>query len=183
VAGLVIVNISTKLDNNSLDMTWQLAPVIIWASVEVNLVTISGMTLYFPDRLCHTNSLPQACLPIIRPACLYLFSCQNPMPSSVNSISNNYGRGCTRSQIKQSIRLGTMPKEESSSTHELARPEQRGRDSFSSDFGTDNDRRHRNITTAIGLGSSIDSQNVPRLGGIMVTSETVVHVSNREYSC
>ncbi|CAJ0554602.1 Ff.00g131150.m01.CDS01 [Fusarium sp. VM40] len=163
VAGLVIVNISTKLDNNSLDMTWQLAPVIIWASVEVNLVTIS------------------ACLPIIRPACLYLFSCQNPMPSSINSISNNYGRGCARSQIKQSIRLGTMPKEESSSTHELARPEQRGRDSFSSDLETDTDRRHGGITTAIGPGNPIESQKVPRLGSIIVTSETVVQVSKREY--
>lgn len=181
MAGLVIVNISTKLDNNSLDMTWQLAPVIIWASVEVNLVTISGKTLYSPGRLCHTNSLLQACLPIIRPACLYLFSCQNPMPSSINSISNNYGRGCARSQIKQSIRLGTMPKEESSSTHELARPEQRGRDSFSSDLETDTDRRHGGITTAIGPGNPIESQKVPRLGSIMVTSETVVQVSKREY--
>ncbi|KAG5657721.1 hypothetical protein KAF25_007754 [Fusarium avenaceum] len=164
VAGLVIVNISTKLNNNSIDMTWHLAPVIIWASVEVNLVTIS------------------ACLPIIRPACLYLFSCQNPMSSSVNSITNNYGRGGNRSQIKQSIRLGTMPKDESSSTHELARPDARGRYSFSSDLETDTtDRRHGSTTTAIGSGSPTESQKVPRLGSIMVTSETVVQVSKREY--
>ncbi|KAM0250856.1 hypothetical protein ACHAP5_002074 [Fusarium lateritium] len=47
VAGLCIVGISTRLDNESLDMTWHLAPVITWASVEVNLVTVSskGFTL------------------------------------------------------------------------------------------------------------------------------------------
>ncbi|KAI6765822.1 hypothetical protein HG530_006892 [Fusarium avenaceum] len=109
--------------------------------------------------------LPQACLPIIRPACLYLFSCQNPMSSSVNSITNNYGRGGNRSQIKQSIRLGTMPKEESSSTHEFARPDARGRYSFASDLETDTtDRRHGSTTTAIGSGSPTESQKVPRLG-------------------
>ncbi|RKL38831.1 hypothetical protein BFJ72_g6961 [Fusarium proliferatum] len=37
VAGLVIVSVSASFDNKSVDMTWQLAPVIIWASVEVNL--------------------------------------------------------------------------------------------------------------------------------------------------
>jgi hypothetical protein len=163
-------------------MTWHLAPIIAWASVEVNLVTISSKALYSPGHLCHTNSLRQACLPIIRPACLYLFSCKNPMPSSVNYIPNNYGRGYIRSQIKHSIRLETMPKEDSSSTHELARPEPRGTDSFSSDFETDTDRRHGNITTATGPGSPIGSRNLPGVGGIMVKRETMVHVLNTGYS-
>jgi hypothetical protein len=97
-------------------------------------------------------------------------------------MSNNYGRGYIQSQIKYSIRLGTMPKEESSSTHELARPEPRGRDSFSSYFETDTDRRHGNITTATGPGSPIGSQNLPDIGSIMVKRETMVHVLNTGYS-
>ncbi|SPJ74290.1 related to L-fucose permease [Fusarium torulosum] len=57
VAGFFIVSIATRLDNKSLDMTWHLAPIITWASVEVNLVIISGKALYSPGHLCHTNSL------------------------------------------------------------------------------------------------------------------------------
>ncbi|KAM0543433.1 hypothetical protein ACHAPJ_012297 [Fusarium lateritium] len=163
VAGLVIVSVSTTFDNKSTDMTWQLAPVIIWASVEVNLVTIS------------------TCLPTIRPACLYLLTCTNPVSSvgsSSNAFSGNYGRG----QTKHSIRLATLPKEESSSTHELARAEPSGSESFSSEFETEADTRHGNIATVTGPSSPIESRDFTGVEGIMVRNETVVHVSKARIS-
>ncbi|EWZ33310.1 hypothetical protein FOCG_15646 [Fusarium oxysporum f. sp. radicis-lycopersici 26381] len=157
VAGLVIVSVSASFDNKSVDMTWQLAPVIIWASVEVNLVTVS------------------TCLPIIRPACLYLFTCTNPV-SSIRSGSNNFGSNYGRSQTKHSIRLGTIGKDESSSTHELARSEPSGSESFNSEFEHE-DQRHGNIATVTGPGSSANLEHPAAVGGIMVKNETVVHVS------
>ncbi|EXA35411.1 hypothetical protein FOQG_13498 [Fusarium oxysporum f. sp. raphani 54005] len=157
VAGLVIVSVSASFDNKSVDMTWQLAPVIIWASVEVNLVTVS------------------TCLPIIRPACLYLFTCTNPV-SSIRSGSNNFGSNYGRSQTKHSIRLGTIGKDESSSTHELARSEPSGSESFNSEFEHE-DQRHGNIATVTGPGSSANMEHPAAVGGIMVKNETVVHVS------
>ncbi|KAF4455809.1 hypothetical protein F53441_2008 [Fusarium austroafricanum] len=165
VAGLVIVTVSASFDNKSADMTWQLAPVIIWASVEVNLVTIS------------------TCLPIIRPACLYLFTCANPV-SSIGSGSRTYGNNNSyaRNPTKHSIRLGTIPKDESSSTHELARPEPSGSDSFNSEF--DNEyQRHGNIATVTIPNTSMDLEHHNREHrGIMVKSETVVQVSKARSS-
>ncbi|KAJ4244795.1 hypothetical protein NW762_014372 [Fusarium torreyae] len=163
VAGLVIVSVSTTFDNRSTDMTWQLAPVIIWASVEVNLVTIS------------------TCLPTIRPACLYLLTCTNPV-SSVGSSSNAFSRNYGRGQTKHSIRLATLPKEETSSTHELARAEPSGSESFSSEFETEADTRHGNIATVTGPSSPIESRDFTGVEGIMVRNETVVHVSKARIS-
>ncbi|KAG8359204.1 hypothetical protein FVEN_g2947 [Fusarium venenatum] len=58
VAGMVIVSVSAHFNNKSDDMTYQLAPIIIWASVEVNLVTISSMRLPPSVRpLSQINSL------------------------------------------------------------------------------------------------------------------------------
>ncbi|KAH6949744.1 hypothetical protein BKA56DRAFT_714736 [Ilyonectria sp. MPI-CAGE-AT-0026] len=163
VAGLVIDGVSTTFDNKSPDMTWNLAPIIIWATLEVNLVTIS------------------TCLPTIRPACVYLFSCGNPA-STFGSGSNTYGgQTYSRSQIKQSIRLSTMPKDESSSTHELAGREEGGSGSISDDFETHALDRHRgNVATVTGPKGS-ESDGLPKTGafggGIMVKNETVVRVS------
>ncbi|KAH7268875.1 hypothetical protein B0J15DRAFT_390398 [Fusarium solani] len=163
IAGLVIVGVSTTFDNTSPDMTWNLAPIIIWATVEVNLVTIS------------------TCLPTIRPACIYIFTCTNPT-SSLGSASNSYGQSYGRSQAKKSIRLSTLPKDESSSTHQLAGDEEGGSGSISSDFESHAlDRHHGNIATVTvpnNNRTSGDHHNSGSFGGgIMVKNETVVRVS------
>ncbi|KAK7404082.1 hypothetical protein QQX98_010140 [Neonectria punicea] len=167
VAGLVIVGVSTTFDNHSEDMTWNLAPIITWATVEVNLVTIS------------------ACLPTIRPACVYLFSCGHPsstIGSGSNSYGQSFGQSYGRSQNKNAIRLSTLPKDESSSTHELAGREEGRSGSISSDFETHAFDRHRgNIATVTGPSGSTISDEYPESGafggGIMVKNETVVRVS------
>ncbi|KAF4973292.1 hypothetical protein FSARC_367 [Fusarium sarcochroum] len=183
IAGIVIVSVSTTFDNKSTDMTWQLAPVIVWASVEVNLVTISSRYLQTPwPHVFFTNEVPYlACLPTIRPACLYLFTCTNPV-SSVGSSSNAFSRNYGRGQTKHSIRLATLPKDETSSTHELARAEPSGSESFTSEFETEADTRHGNIATVTGPTSPIESHDFTGVEGIMVRNETVVHVSKARIS-
>ncbi|KAF5020318.1 hypothetical protein F66182_7694 [Fusarium sp. NRRL 66182] len=182
VAGIVIVSVSTTFDNSSDDMTWQLSPVIIWASVEVHLVTISST---FPCALllqiCVTDRASlSACLPTIRPACLYLFTCTHPV-STIGSSSGGFRPSYGRGQAKNSIRLATLPKDES--TDELARPEASGSESFTSEFeGQEPDRRHGHTTTVTGPGSTTTSGDMVNAGGIMVKNETVVHVSRARTS-
>ncbi|KAL2691298.1 hypothetical protein Neosp_001679 [[Neocosmospora] mangrovei] len=163
VAAMVIIVASTEYDNTSDDMTWNLSTIVIWASVEVNLVTVS------------------ACLPTVRPACIYLFTCTHPI-SSIGSGSNSYGQAYGCSQTKKSIRLSTLPKgneDESSSTHQLAETE--ASHGSVSDFESHAlDRYRGNTSTITGPGHDGSSDNFPTgsaFGGIMVKNETTVRVS------
>ncbi|KAJ4179021.1 hypothetical protein NW755_012759 [Fusarium falciforme] len=163
VAAMVIIVASTEFDDTSDDMTWNLSTIVIWASVEVNLVTVS------------------ACLPTVRPACIYLFTCTHPI-SSIGSESNSYGQAYGRSQTKKSIRLSTLPKgneDESSSTHQLAETEA-GRGSVSDFESHALDRYRGNTSTITGPGHDGSSDEFPTgsaFGGIMVKNETTVRVS------
>ncbi|KIL93007.1 hypothetical protein FAVG1_04188 [Fusarium avenaceum] len=167
-SAMVIIVASTQFDATSEDLTWNLCTIVIWASVEVNLVTVS------------------TCLPTVRPACLYIFSCGNPS-SQIGSGSNSYGGpSYGRSQTKNTIRLSTLPNnkdnDESSSTHQLADSEQ-GRGSMS-DFETHAMDRYRgNVATVTGpsheRGSDDEFHTGTSFGGIMVKNETTVRVSPR----
>ncbi|KAJ4175541.1 hypothetical protein NW759_017451 [Fusarium solani] len=163
VAAMAIIVASNEYDNTSEDITWNLSTLAIWASVEVNLVTVS------------------ACLPTVRPACIYLFTCTHPI-SSIGSGSNSYGQAYGRSQTKKSIRLSTLPKgneDESSSTHQLAETEG-GRGSVSDFESHALDGYRGNTSTITGPGhdgSSDDFPNGSTFGGIMVKNETTVRVS------
>ncbi|KAH7030633.1 uncharacterized protein B0I36DRAFT_362464 [Microdochium trichocladiopsis] len=53
-AGIMIIYESTKFDTTSIDLTWNIEPIVTWATVEVNMVVVS------------------ASLPTIRPALLWL---------------------------------------------------------------------------------------------------------------
>ncbi|KAM5347620.1 hypothetical protein ACJ41O_007444 [Fusarium nematophilum] len=164
-AAMVIIVASTQYDPTSEDMTWNLCTIVIWATVEVNLVTVS------------------ACLPTVRPACLFLFTCTHPA-STIGSGSNSYGQSFGRSQTKKSIRLSTLPKsaepDESSSTHQLADSERGGRGSVS-DFESHALDRYRGTKATVsgpaGDGSSEEFSGPSSFGGIMVKNETMVRVS------
>ncbi|KAF5005197.1 hypothetical protein FDECE_8318 [Fusarium decemcellulare] len=165
VAAMVIIVASTQFDNTSEDMTWNLCTIVIWATVEVNLVTVS------------------ACLPTVRPACLYLFTCTNPA-STIGSGSNSYGQNYGLSQTKKSIRLSTLPKgtegDESSSTHQLAESDRGGRGSVSDFESHALDGYPGNTSPVVGPahdGSSDDFPSSSGFGGIMVKNETMVRVS------
>jgi hypothetical protein len=123
------------------------------------------------------------CLPTVRPACLYLFTCTNPS-STVGSGSNSYGPRYGRSQTKNTIRLSTLPNgkdnDESSSTHQLAESERGGRGSMSDFESHAMDRYRGNLSTVTGpsndQGSDEFTSGSP-FGGIMVKNETTVRVS------
>ncbi|ESU09851.1 hypothetical protein FGSG_03377 [Fusarium graminearum PH-1] len=152
VAGLAIVTVSTHFNNKSQDMTYQLAPVIIWASVEVNLVTIS------------------TCLPIIRPAFLYMMTCTDPT-TTFDSGSSAYRRNYPRSQTRHSIHLSKIPNAESSSTHVLT---QLVNESIASIEDLDR-RAHHGHTASVTLSSRPVTPGPAGVGGIMVKNETFVH--------
>ncbi|KAI1014603.1 hypothetical protein LB503_004093 [Fusarium chuoi] len=133
--------------------------------VEVNLVTVS------------------TCLPTVRPAILYLFTCTNPT-STIGSGSNSYGPSYGRSQTKNTIRLSTLPNnkdnDESSSTHQLADSDQGGRGSLSDFESHAMDRYRGNVSTVTGRAHDHGSEEFNTgspFGGIMVKNETTVHVS------
>ncbi|KAH7123046.1 hypothetical protein EDB81DRAFT_913140 [Dactylonectria macrodidyma] len=158
-AAMVIIVASTQYDATSEDMTWGLCTIVIWATVEVNLVTVS------------------ACLPTVRPACIYLFTCNNPA-STIGSGSNSYGQSYGRSQNKKSIRLSTLPKQaedENSSTHQLADSElEQG------DFERHTTDRYRGNTSTVtgpATDGASDDFTPSSFGGIMVKNETTVRVS------
>ncbi|KAL6916802.1 hypothetical protein FSHL1_008525 [Fusarium sambucinum] len=155
VAGIVIVSLSAHFNNKSEDMTYQLAPIIIWASVEVNLVTIS------------------TCLPIIRPACLFLMTCTDPT-STIDSGSSACRRNYPRTQTKHSIHLSKIPNAGSSSTHVLT---ELPNDSAASVDESDH-RGHHGHTSSVTLSSGPVTPGRAGVSGIMVKNETFVHKEN-----
>uniref|UniRef100_A0A0D2YHQ2 Rhodopsin domain-containing protein n=1 Tax=Fusarium oxysporum (strain Fo5176) TaxID=660025 RepID=A0A0D2YHQ2_FUSOF len=104
-AGIRLIVAARVFDDTSPDLTWNIVTIVVWATVEVNLINVS------------------ASLPVIRPACTFIFTCTNPR-TVTGASSNSYGNSYSRSQRKQSIRLDTIsmsaPNDESSSTHQLA---------------------------------------------------------------
>ncbi|KAK2675351.1 AMP-dependent synthetase/ligase [Fusarium oxysporum f. sp. vasinfectum] len=159
-SAMVIIVASTQFDATSEDLTWNLVTIVVWASVEVNLVTVS------------------TCLPTVRPAILYLFTCTNPT-STIGSGSNSYGPSYGRSQTKNTIRLSTLPNnkdnDESSSTHQLADSDQGGRGSLSDFESHAMDRYRGNVSTVTGRAHDHGSEEFNTgspFGGIMVKNET-----------
>ncbi|CAH0024654.1 unnamed protein product [Clonostachys rhizophaga] len=104
-AAIRLIVAARVLDDKSPDLTWNICEIVIWATVEVNLINVS------------------ASLPVIRPACTYIFTCTNPRTRTEAS-SESYIHSDGRSRTKPSIRLDTLRKssahDESSSTHQLA---------------------------------------------------------------
>ncbi|KAI1863181.1 uncharacterized protein JN550_009707 [Neoarthrinium moseri] len=165
VAAVAIIVTSVNFNAAAIDLTWNITDIVIWATVEVNLVTVS------------------ACLPTVRPAFTYFFGRFLPastLKSGSNSygISNKYGR----SQNLKSIKLNTMPKkeDESSSTYQL-------NDSVHGDSHSDFeshalDRQKGTRTVITGRQNERHSdeeiENPFAGNGIQVRSETVVQVSS-----
>ena len=46
IAAIVIIVESINFDAGSLDFTWNIAIIVIWATVEVNLVVVSSKPLF-----------------------------------------------------------------------------------------------------------------------------------------
>ncbi|KAF5574100.1 L-fucose permease [Fusarium subglutinans] len=101
IIGLVVSTIGLHIDPKSQDLSWAIADTITWATVEINLLTLS------------------TCLPTIRPACLY-FGSRLGINTAQSLTANSFGQSHSRPIPNKSIRLSAMPKDETSSTSELA---------------------------------------------------------------
>ncbi|KAF4944060.1 hypothetical protein FGADI_12942 [Fusarium gaditjirri] len=160
IIGLVVSTIGLRIDPKSQDLSWVIADTITWATVEVNLLTLS------------------TCLPTIRPACLYLGSRLGL--NTANSLSaNSFGQSHSRPIPSKSIRLSAMPKDETSSTYELAvRMEHHG-DSISETESHSRSSGYKgNITAVTNPTGSNDLDDYPGRSeyprGILVKNETIV---------
>ncbi|KAK6443762.1 hypothetical protein FP744_10000010 [Trichoderma asperellum] len=165
-AAIRLIVAARVFDGTSPDLTWNICDIVIWATVEVNLINVSASLL------------------TIRPACIYIFTCTHPRTrteASLGSYPNTYGR----SQTKRSIQLdpigNSSPNDESSSTHHLADSDDGGGRCSVSDFEShafDRLRPAGNKYTSTVTGQSAGGgYSQSNLGGILVKNETIVHVS------
>ncbi|KAI5921189.1 hypothetical protein F4810DRAFT_379542 [Camillea tinctor] len=158
--GVIIIVISLNIDEKSNDYTWISTPIILWATVEVNLVNIS------------------ANLPTMKPAFYYLFKGGLPECSADRPDKSGYGL----TQSKKGIMMTTMRNDHadgSSSTCQLA-------DSM---HGNSSEDFHKHaIDSSAGVKTTIESQNTTKEGvmeysdnentnGIRVRNETVIQIS------
>jgi len=167
-AAIRLIVAARVFDDKSPDVTWNICEIVIWATVEVNLINVS------------------ASLPTIRPACTYIFTCTHPRTRTEAS-SGSYANTDGRSRTKRSIRLDTInkssPNDESSSTYQLADSDDGGGRGSVSDFEShaiDRLRPAGNKFTSTVTGQNAGgSDSRSNLDGILVKNETVVHVSKR----
>lgn len=165
-AAIRLIVAARVFNDKSPDLTWNICDIVIWATVEVNLINVS------------------ASLPTIRPAVTFIFTCTNPR-TRTGASSGDYPNTYSRSQTKQSIRLDHMnnkstPNDESSSTHQLAESDDGGGRNSTSDFDNHALSRFRPAgneysSTVTGRGPSRNDLSSD-FGGILVENETTVHV-------
>lgn len=160
IIGLVVSTIGLHLDPKSQDLSWAIADTITWATVEVNLLTLS------------------TCLPTIRPACLYFGSRLGL--NTANSLSaNSFGQSHSRPIPSKSIRLSAMPKDETSSTYELAvRMENYGESLSETESHSRSSKYKGNVTAVTNPAGSNNDDDYPDRAEhprrILVKNETIV---------
>ncbi|KAK0385633.1 hypothetical protein NLU13_6810 [Sarocladium strictum] len=164
-AAIRLIVAARVFDDTSADLTWNICDIVIWATVEVNLINVS------------------ASLPIIRPAVTFIFTCANPR-TQTNASSGGYPTAYSRSQTNKSVRLDNMnksiPNDESSSTHQLADSDDSGGRNSASDFESHalqfRPDGNEYTSTVTGRGPSW-SDVASDFGGILVKNETTVFVA------
>jgi hypothetical protein len=182
VASVVVLVYSIQFDTSSIEMPWNVSPIIIWATVEVNLAIVSGMCRLLL-RVASLLNHPAACLPMLRP--IYLIVVRRPLTKNSSSGSRyNPNSQPTSHKLATLTTHKEIDKSESDSTHQLAGGARAG--SISSDSSYDG---HGNTTVIVGSadermggvqtrtgrrGSGSELQN---LGGIVVTTEMGISVS------
>ncbi|KAF2734409.1 hypothetical protein EJ04DRAFT_437201 [Polyplosphaeria fusca] len=178
VASVVVLVYSIQYDTLSKEMPWNIAPIIIWANVEVNLAIVS------------------ACLPMLRP--IYLLILRRPLTksSSAGSHFQSPGRSYSAHKLTNMTVTKTAEFDESDSTRQLAATSGARDGSISSSLdyngqqGDDKDRkgkeREEHGMTTVVVGSADDKKLGARRGskvgegwgqGILVTNEMSVRVS------
>ncbi|KAH8199712.1 hypothetical protein TruAng_006120 [Truncatella angustata] len=163
IASVIVLVYSISYDTNSPEISWNVAPIMIWATVEVNLAVIS------------------ACLPMLRPIFLKVFKRIFPNASIESSNEQNNPRNL-KSLIKMSaMKSKTRSIDDSDSVHQLTRPDN---DDCMSDNGDEEQHIYgtglaKVVITGNGARSDLEREIslAPAMGGIFVRSETIVQVS------
>ncbi|KAF2472427.1 uncharacterized protein BDR25DRAFT_366447 [Lindgomyces ingoldianus] len=166
VASIVVLVDSLQYDTSSIEVPWNISPIIIWATVEVNLAIVS------------------ACLPMLRP--IYFVVTRRGPISKNNSSHLSYPSSFPNGRsVPSAHKLATITVsknndfDETGSTHQLAGA-RGGSISSTSSNGGDGDR-HGMQTIIVGRATSDKREERSRwnggMGGIMVTNEMSVSVS------
>jgi hypothetical protein len=176
IASVVVIVYSCSYDTTSPEILWNIAPIIIWATVEVNMAIVSS------------------CLPILRP--IFLIAIGRPLTKNSSSRSNPYGnsrhpQSFLGHKLTKITTHDELEKFENSSTHQLAGTAKCNESIKSmSDY-----KRGHGHSASVVVGSPRDSagdcmqmsEDKPRgegnwrglegLGGILVSRETRIDVS------
>jgi hypothetical protein len=176
IASVVVIIHSYSYDTTSPEMPWNIAPIIVWATVEVNMAVIS------------------ACLPMLRP--IFLIVIGRPLTKNSSYPSKSYGKSHhPQSSLGHKLKTITtheeIDKSETSSAHQLAGDATRN-DSARSMSACERGHGHSASVVVGSLGDSAGdfmqiSEDNPRgegnwrglegLGGILVSRETRIDVS------
>ncbi|KAI1851323.1 hypothetical protein JX266_003398 [Neoarthrinium moseri] len=160
IASVIVLVYSISYDTKSSEMSWNIAPIMIWATVEVNLAIIS------------------ACMPMLRPIFMKAFHRIFPH-ASLGSSEDRFRSNRTKSFIQMAaMRTKTKLADDSESMHHLA--ESPRDNSFAKDdsFGGRTTGPKVSITgNEVPYDVELASSPPGSEGGILVRSETFVRVS------
>jgi hypothetical protein len=157
IAAVVIIVESINFDATSVDFTWNIGIIVIWATVEVNLVIVS------------------TCLPILRPSFNFILGRRLTNPSDQTN-TDNYGRSTATKKSKLARH------HENSSTYELAGSMSEGSPTGEfEDHAMDRSKAgHSAFVSARGHNDGDEeaaSFNMEGRDGVMVRSETTIQIS------
>ncbi|KAK6086486.1 hypothetical protein SCUP234_01180 [Seiridium cupressi] len=159
IASIIVLVYSIEYDTTSREISWNIAPIMTWATVEVNLAIVS------------------ACLPMLRPIFMKAFHRLFPN-ASVDSSNKQYNANQPKSMMKMStMRTKSRHADDSDSTHQLANLD----NEYGSDYGDDEHGATGARVVITGNDGLPDPERGTssngRMGGILVKSETSVQVT------
>ncbi|KAK9421296.1 hypothetical protein SUNI508_05834 [Seiridium unicorne] len=177
IASIIVLVYSIEYDTTSREISWNIAPIMIWATVEVNLAIVSGNALPQMGNALHLVICSIACLPMLRPIFMKAFHRLFPN-ASVDSSNKQYNANQPKSMMKMStMRTKSRHADDSDSTHQLA--------NLDNEYGSDYGDEEHGATGARVVITGNDGLPDPergtssngRMGGILVKSETSVQVT------
>ncbi|ETS85233.1 hypothetical protein PFICI_03258 [Pestalotiopsis fici W106-1] len=179
VASVIILVYSLSYNTKSAEISFNVAPIMIWGTVEVNLAIVSG-TIPFQTPIWNTFSPScTACLPMLRPIFLRAFN--RIFPNVSHGTSDKQLHSSRANQLAKISAMRTRTRhDDSESMQELA--------TFDNDSSSEHDEEQgivhgaggqRVIITGNDKSARVTEVDVsPAVsGGILVRSETLVEVS------
>ncbi|VUC33942.1 unnamed protein product [Clonostachys rosea] len=165
VAAVAIIVESVNFDAKSIDFTWNISSIVFWATIEVNLVTVS------------------ASLPTFRPALNFIF--KQKLPGSSAGESRGASHGLSHHGRISTKNMTAIPSEadESASTYELA-DVLHGEGSSNGGFEHHDNDKPFGVATVISGDTQSNKfrKESHEEEGIMVKNTMTIKISRREDS-